>query len=576
MKIKGIIISTTLFLGILTFFLIENFYYTNNQIILRYPWKNALFPADFTSPKFDWVDNDTSIQNKKWELTINLKNKKDFLKQIINTPNWTPNTQVWESIKTNSNFEDITAIVKRADGNSPFFSQKAELTLKISKDSVNAPILYREIPLPFSFAEQNSQFMSFAACNVADSSGSYQVLSQFRVCGNCHSITGSGDKIALDFDAAARDKGGFFIADIDTQIVFTKKNYLSWSKMLGKSTFGMLSKMSWDGKYVVTTTKDRAVSEKFNSKEKIAYSQLFFPVNGVLTIYNTETKEFTELPGANDLNFVQTNAVWTPDGQTLIFARSKALPYDKDKHVWDKIDKNIIDDFVNGKREFKYDLYKTPFNNGKGGKPEAIKGASNNGKSNYFPAISPDGKWMIFCQSENFMMLQPDSKLFITNLETNETRELKSNLPSMNSWHSWSPNGKWVVFASKVLSMYTDLFLTHIDENGKASTPIYIERASKPNKALNYPEFVNRDPNSPINMIYDYVNIYHIQIEMANRNFERAEQLLDEYLAQAQIGTPDELSQVVSFLKYFGRHQEAKDYIAKLNKVEEKFYQIVQ
>jgi Tol biopolymer transport system component len=44
------------------------------------------------------------------------------------------------------------------------------------------------------------------------------------------------------------------------------------------------------------------------------------------------------------------------------------------------------------------------FNNGKGGKAMPIEGASNNGLSNYFPRVSPDGKWLLFCQAESFMI----------------------------------------------------------------------------------------------------------------------------------------------------------------------------
>ena len=36
----------------------------------------------------------------------------------------------------------------------------------------------------------------------------------------------------------------------------------------------------------------------------------------------------------------------------------------------------------------------------------------------------------------------------------------------MNSWHSFSPNGRWLVFSSKSRSPYTQMFLTHVDEQG--------------------------------------------------------------------------------------------------------------
>jgi hypothetical protein len=72
-----------------------------------------------------------------------------------------------------------------------------------------------------------------------------------------------------------------------------------------------------------------------------------------------------------------------------------------------------VDEFYTGEREFKFSIYRVPFNDGKGGKAEPVKGASHNNKSNFFPKISPNGKWMVYTQAENFMLLQPDSKLYI-------------------------------------------------------------------------------------------------------------------------------------------------------------------
>jgi Tol biopolymer transport system component len=61
------------------------------------------------------------------------------------------------------------------------------------------------------------------------------------------------------------------------------------------------------------------------------------------------------------------------------------------------------------------------------------------------------------------MLLQKDSKLNIVPVDGGEeARQMTCNNTKMNSWHSWSPNGKWLVFASKEFGPYTQLFLTHI------------------------------------------------------------------------------------------------------------------
>jgi Flp pilus assembly protein TadD len=65
----------------------------------------------------------------------------------------------------------------------------------------------------------------------------------------------------------------------------------------------------------------------------------------------------------------------------------------------------------------------------------------------------------------------------------------------MNSWHTWSPNGRWLAFSSKARSPYTQLMLTHIDANGNDSPAIIVDDTTAANRAVNIPEFVNVPPD---------------------------------------------------------------------------------
>jgi len=91
--------------------------------------------------------------------------------------------------------------------------------------------------------------------------------------------------------------------------------------------------------------------------------------------------------------------------------------------------------------------------------------------------------------------MRPDSRLFIVPATGGVARPLQSNTRLMNSWHSFSPNGHWLVFSSKARSPYTQMYLTHLDENGNDSPAILIENATAANRAVNIPEFVNIAPD---------------------------------------------------------------------------------
>ncbi len=329
----------------------------------------------------------------------------------------------------------------------------------------------------------------------------------------------------MDVDYA-NDKGSYIITRVSEDIMLTKNKIITWTDYKREDqelTFGLLSQISPDGKYTVSTVKDRSV---FVPVSDLYYSQLFFPLKGILAYYNKETGSFQALPGADDKRFVQSNPAWSPDGKYIVFARNKA---DSLREIGNKVvlSKEDCEDYLTGGKKFRYDLYRIPFNDGKGGEAKPLAGASGDGMSNYFAKYSPDGKWIVFCKANSFMLLQPDSKLYIMPAEGGVAREMRCNTNQMNSWHSWSPNGKWLVFSSKVFTPYTQLFLTHIDEEGNDSPPVLLSNFTDPDRAANIPEFANIKAGGIRQMHESFLDYYSYAREggdfMLSGKYEEAE-----------------------------------------------------
>ena len=104
---------------------------------------------------------------------------------------------------------------------------------------------------------------------------------------------------------------------------------------------------------------------------------------------------------------------------------------------------------------------------------------------------------------------------------------------------AFSPNGRWLVFSSKVNSAYTQLFLTHIDEEGRSTPPVVLSHFTDPQRAANIPEFVNASPTAIAKIREQFLDDF--SYIRAGREFYKADDFdnaMEEYCNALQIN-PD-------------------------------------
>jgi tetratricopeptide (TPR) repeat protein len=509
----------------------------HSAIIVDYPSEGSIFPPDIIPPLFQW--RDSSATATVWKVEVRFGERAPHIElwsggekmdvgELDNTlvgyvpptlipeqaeaHTWRPNEKVWSTIKNHSIRQPATVVISgytSRNANEPVSSGLVEI--QTSTDPVGAPILYRDVPLLPVSKEQiergvikplpdsvlpdikwELRYISAPKSNV--------VMQALPTCANCHSVSRDGKTLGIDVDGPQNDKGLYALLPVHKVSTISTDYIVRWSAFsdpdkTAQKRFGFMSQISPDGKYVITSVDvpgahGRRIADRLynGSFTFYGFGQVFFPTRGVLAWYSRESRTLQPLPGADDPDYVQTSAFWSPDGKYLVFSRAKA----RDPFAPAQAPAKYAND--PNETQMQYDLYRIPFNDGKGGKAERVVGASENGMSNNFPKVSPDAKWIVFVRNKNGLLMRPDSQLYIVPFEGGVERRLNCNLKIMNSWHSFSPNGRWIVFSSKWPSYYTHMYLTHIDENGNDSPAILVENATAANRAVNIPEFVNIPP----------------------------------------------------------------------------------
>ena len=196
---------------------------------------------------------------------------------------------------------------------------------------------------------------------------------------------------------------------------------------------------------------------------------------------------------------------WSPDGRWLYFCSA---------HFEYKTDSVSLEEMTLRAKEVKYNIYRKSFDAQTRlfGNRELVFAADSLGMSATLPRISPDGRWLLFTLGEwgCFHIWHHDADLWMMELSDstslNHQAEMinektvqpldEANSDDTESYHSWSSNGRWVVFSSRRYDgNFTRPFFTHIDKDGHASKPFELPTADPDRhrqllKSYNVPEFM--------------------------------------------------------------------------------------
>ena len=271
-----------------------------------------------------------------------------------------------------------------------------------------------------------------------------------RNCMNCHSFC-QRDPQKMMFHMRARNGGTFTWDGAKIEKLNTKT----------PQTLSALVYPRWhpSGRYIAFSVND--IAQFFHSTDPNRI-EVYDSVSDVV-VYDVENHQIAGTPLLMDTTRLETMPAWAPDGKTLFFCES-AQPK-----------------MPQGYRDIRYSIRSIAFDPERfsfGDRVETVYDAMASGKDATFPRVSPDGRFLLFAETAYgcFAIWHKDADLRMVNLQDGSLHRLEAlNGPDADSYHCWSSNSRWIIWASRRLDgLYSRLFIAHIDADGNASKPFLL------------------------------------------------------------------------------------------------------
>ena len=270
-------------------------------------------------------------------------------------------------------------------------------------------------------------------------------------CLNCHTYN-MGDPSKMVFHARSTFGGTVVVNDAGIEKLNTKTD----------STISALVYPYWhpSGEYVAFSVNKTLQSFHNHDANRI---EVYDEASDVV-VYNVRTHEIAWSPLTKAEDRFETFPSFSPDGKWLYFCSAESVGPMPDKY-----------------QEAKYGLYRIAFNPEDcsfGDSLECVYDAPAEGFSVSFPRVSPDGRFLCFTRHGygNFSIWHKDADLWMADLSDGSVKPMEGvNSSDVESFHTWSSTGKWLVFSSRRDDgLYTKPYFAHVDENGNAAKPFLL------------------------------------------------------------------------------------------------------
>jgi hypothetical protein len=186
-----------------------------------------------------------------------------------------------------------------------------------------------------------------------------------------------------------------------------------------------------------------------------------------LAVADFDNNEMITLPHVARADRFETFPCFSADGGSVYYCVADTLP----------VPQRI--------KDIRYSLVRASFDTGNGHIGEQVDtlwSGPAHGASACHPKASPDGRWLMFTVADygTFPLFHTECTLWLANLQTGDIRPLDGiKGDKSDSYHSWSSDGRWFLFASKRGDgQYGKPYFCHLDDNGLTTKPFVLPQKS--------------------------------------------------------------------------------------------------
>jgi len=291
-------------------------------------------------------------------------------------------------------------------------------------------------------------------------------------CMNCH-IYGNQNASLSMFHLRGKNGGTILNKDGKLRKINTRGNGMISNAVYGNFHPG--------GRYAVFSTNIIIPELHAYRSERL---EVYDTASDLIVLDLDKDKIITQ-PFLSDNKSLETFPVFSADGKWIYYCMATSVP---------------LPDSI---KSLKYNICRVSFDAAQGligSRADTIWDAQKMGGSACHLKTSPDGRYLLYTVADygTFPIWHREADLQMMNLQTGEIDHLNSvNGPNSDSYHSWSSNSRWFVFASKRDDgIYGKPYFCYIDSTGKTYKPFVLPQRDPSVydnmlKSFNIPELSN-------------------------------------------------------------------------------------